>query len=359
MPPKKQANADGSLESRYAQLVARRHIKDDAAQRQVLTALEALSAQLKPRRGLFKKQATRGLYIWGNVGRGKSMLMDLFYDHVPVKKKRRIHFHAFMQEVHMRIHKLRKEKLTDPVAVLAQQLAEETTLLCFDELQANDVADATLLYRLFSGLFEADVMIVSTSNHPPASLYTGGHQRERFAKFITLIEECMQVMALSSPADYRQMQMKSEQRAYFYPLGPDADAFIDHMLKHLAVGAQRVETLAVHGRVTFFALYKDAIGRFTFQELCESALGAADYLALAERLDTLIVTDIPKLAADKRNEAKRFMTLVDALYEHKVKLIATADVAPDQLYPDGDGAFEFKRTASRLAEMQSEKYSGK
>lgn len=354
MPPKKQ---DDSLSARYAQRVADGAIRDDAAQREVLAALEALTL---PKKGLFrKKPAThhQGLYIWGNVGRGKSMLMDLFYEFVQVTPKRRVHFHAFMQEVHARIHKLRQSGAGDPVMLLAQQLAHEAALLCFDELQASDVADATLLYRLFGSLFDAGVMIVSTSNHPPATLYTGGVQRERFAKFIALIEERMQVTPLSSPADYRMMQMKSLEQVWFSPLGPAADAFIQRVIGHLSGdAAPKRETLEVQGRQVRFALYNSAIGRFSFKELCETALGPADYLALAGRLDTVILTDIPLLEPQKRNEAKRFVTLVDALYEHKVKLVASAEAPPEQLYPQGDGAFEFQRTVSRLAEMGSSRY---
>jgi len=359
MSHKKQENAADSLLAHYERLVASGKVKNDAAQREVLAALETLRTQLtKPRSSLFKKQNSplRGLYIWGNVGRGKSMLMDLFFDNTPVEKKCRVHFHAFMQEVYARIHKLRQEKQADPVALLARQLALETSLLCFDELQATDVADATLLYRLFTGLFDANVTIVSTSNHPPATLYTGGVQRERFAKFIALIEEKMQVMPLSSPADYRHMQIKSLHQVYFHPLGKAADLFLEAILKSLNASAPRQSTLSVHGRITQFTLYNDSVGRFSFRELCESALGPADYLAIAKRLDTVILTGIPNLTPEKRNEAKRFVTLIDTLYEHKVKLIATAAAAPAELYEHGDGAFEFKRTVSRLAEMQSEQY---
>jgi len=221
MPPKKQATAANTLPVCYQQLVAQGTIKDDAAQRQVLAALERLSAQLaKPKRGVFsKKPAIAGLYIWGNVGRGKSMLMDLFYQQSPVKTKRRAHFHAFMQEVHGRIHQLRQEGLGDPVMLLAKEIASETTLLCFDELQATDVADASLLFRLFTGLFEAGVTVVSTSNHPPASLYTGGVQRERFGQFIALIEKHMQIAPLSSPADYRLIQQKKLAAGVFFTFG--------------------------------------------------------------------------------------------------------------------------------------------
>jgi cell division protein ZapE len=358
MPAKKQAKTD-TLEAHYERLVAQGIIKNDEAQRGVLAALQELQAGLAARGGFFKKQSVtpHGLYIWGNVGRGKSMLMDLFFKDVPVEKKRRIHFLTFMQETHARIHQLRQKMQSDPVATLAHQMAEETTLLCFDELQANDVADATLLYRLFSGLFDAGVTIVSTSNHPPQTLYTGGVQRERFAKFISLIEERMRVMALSSPDDYRQMQIKSLDKTWFSPLGPSADGFIENTISHLAHNPTPGRgTLAVQGREIPFALYNDNIGRFSFHELCETPLGPADYLAIATRLTTIIITGIPVLTPEKRNEARRFITLIDALYENKVKLIATAAAAPEQLYPEGDGAFEFKRTVSRLVEMQSEKW---
>jgi len=348
-----------TLAAQYERLVADKKIRSDGAQRHVLAALEALETQLGKSKKLFAKKAlaARGLYIWGNVGRGKSMLMDLFFEHVPAHKKRRVHFHAFMQEVHARIHQLRQEGKGDPVALLAQELAAQAGLLCFDELQATDVTDATLLSRLFSGLFEAGVTIVSTSNHPPASLYTGGVQRERFAKFIALIEEHMQVMALSSPDDYRHMQAKSLERVYFYPLGPDADAFVERSVKRLAGDTKSEQaTLSVQSRTTLFTLYGKNIGRFSFHQLCETALGPADYLALAKRLDTIILTGIPELSAEKRNEAKRFVTLVDTLYERKVTLICTAAVPPESIYNQGDGAFEFHRTVSRLAEMQSADY---
>jgi cell division protein ZapE len=355
----------------YDELVESGHISDDVAQRDILAALQALMFQLvrghneKPpfyARWLKKREAAervQGLYIWGNVGRGKSMLMDLFFHNVPDIRKRRVHFHAFMQEVHARIHHLRNDirYSGDPVAVLAGQLAQETTLLCFDELQAADVADATLIYRLFQGLFDSGVTVVSTSNHPPATLYTGGVQRERFAKLIALIEGRMQVMALSSTADYRHMKLKSLHHVYFHPLGGGAEAFINDVLEHICADTTpREDTLSVQGRVTHFMRYNHSIGRFSFAELCESALGPADYLALSKRLDTVILTGIPRLTAEKRNEAKRFITLIDALYEHKVKLICTAEAAPEQLYSEGDGSFEFRRTVSRLAEMQSAHY---
>jgi len=361
------------LALQYDGFVENGTIKDDPAQREVLAVLQLLREQLVSggksngrllSRFIRKQPAntTRGIYIWGNVGRGKSMLMDLFYNSVNIGHKRRVHFHAFMQEVHARIHKLRQNPQAnrsgaDPVIVLAQQIAGETTLLCFDELQATDVADATLLYRLFNQLFEAGVIVVSTSNHPPASLYTGGVQRERFGKFIALIEEHMHVVSLSSPQDYRHLQLKSLQQMYYYPLDAGANPFVTQVIERVCNNTHpKQETITVHGRSLTFTLYDDAIGRFRFAELCETALGPADYLSIARRMDMVILTDIPKLGPEKRNEAKRFVTLIDALYEHKVKLICTAEVAPEALYAEGDGAFEFKRTVSRLAEMQSAKW---
>ncbi len=361
-------NASSTLHARYDTLVHTGAISDDLAQRTVLSALEALDASLgeapKPR-GIMRllrprkaaATAPSSLYIWGNVGRGKSMLMDLFFTHAPVAKKRRVHFHAFMQEVHARIHQIRKDGAGDPVATLARAIAHETSLLCFDELQATDVADATLLFRLFSALFETGVTVVSTSNHPPASLYTGGVQRERFAKFIALVEQRMQVMPLSSPRDYRMTQMRSLRKAYMWPLGTEAEHFIADALSHLCADVTpKEETLMVQGRPLRVRVCDQSVGLFSFRELCEIPLGAADYLAVAQRFDTIVLTRIPKLPPEKRNEAKRFVTLIDALYEHRVKLLTTAACPVQEIYSEGDGAFEFARTVSRLMEMQSEKW---
>ena len=360
------------LIKKYDQLVRSGQIRSDAAQREVLNQLQSLREQMehsskKPSlfARLFSKgqnSNTQGIYMWGGVGRGKSMLMDMFYENINIERKRRVHFHAFMQEVHARIHEFRqnanKNKTTgDPVVLLAQEIIRETSLLCFDELQATDVADATLLHRLFSEFFASGVIIVSTSNHPPASLYTGGVQKERFNKFIALLEEKMLVTPLASTTDYRHAQMKSLKQTYFWPLGKKADAFIYDALEKMNVNTNSTKgTLTIQGRKLEFRLYDQSIGRFRFDDLCAANLGAADYLAIADKLDTLILTGIPKLPPEKRNEAKRFVTLIDALYEHKVKLLATAEVAPKEIYTEGDGAFEFQRTVSRLMEMQSNKW---
>jgi cell division protein ZapE len=361
-----------SLPQLYNEMVNSGEVSENASQREVASLLEALrqdihKAQKNAGIGkLFKKQppahGMRGIYLWGSVGRGKSMLMDMFFRNVDIQHKRRVHFHAFMQEVHARIHVLRNDRKAsasgaDPVVTLAQQLARESQLLCFDELQAPDVTDATLLYRLFQGLLDAGIVIVSTSNRPPETLYTGGVQKERFDKFIALLQGHMQVVHLQSDTDYRMQQLKSLQKVYFYPLGNAADQFIHGILQRLCPGCPpQKDFLSVHGRQVEFIRYNHFTGQFTFDELCAKPLGPADYLAIAHHLGTVILTGIPRLGPEKRNESKRFVTFIDTLYEQKVKLICTAEVAVDQLYTAGDGTFEFQRTISRLVEMQSEAY---
>jgi len=375
MRKKKQATAEANVSpilGAYEVRVASGQILDDAAQRKVIVYLDRTLAALRNANDSFHKFFGLGLppegkiniYLWGHVGRGKSMVMDLFFEAAPIPSKRRVHFHAFMQEVHERLHFFRSsndrgKSGADPVVMLAKAIAKETRLLCFDELQATDVADATLLYRLFEGLFSEGVIIVSTSNHPPVSLYTGGIQRERFNKFIALIKDKMEVISLSSPSDYRYLQLKSLQKVFHVGLGKSGEDFIAEVLEHLNVKeAPSHDMLVVQGRSLSFMLYDDSIGRFTFRELCEQPLGAADYLALSNRLNTLILTGIPALPMEKRNEAKRFVTLVDTLYERKIKLICTSAVPPEKIYEQGDGTFEFARTVSRLIEMQSATYLG-
>jgi cell division protein ZapE len=362
-----------SLPQLYNEMVNSGEVTENTSQRSVTVLLEALRQEIhkthknKPALGkLFKKQPVAhqalGIYLWGSVGRGKSMLMDIFFKNVDIPAKRRVHFHAFMQEVHARIHTLRNDRKSsasgaDPVMMLAQELAKESQLLCFDELQAPDVTDATLLYRLFQSLLDAGVIIVSTSNRPPETLYTGGVQKERFDKFIILLQENMQIVHLQSDTDYRMQQLKSLQKVYFYPLGSAADQFIKGILQRLCPNCPpQKDFLSVHARQVEFVRYNHLTGQFTFDELCAKPLGPADYLTIAHHLGTVILTGIPKLGEEKRNESKRFVTFIDTLYEQKVKLICTAEVAPEQLYTVGDGAFEFQRTVSRLVEMQSEAY---
>lgn len=330
----------------------------------------------KERFGLARRRAEppQGLYIYGGVGRGKSMLMDLFFRGAPLAARRRVHFHAFMQEIHglrarlghgagaaiktkgsMRTVSARSEDL---IAQVAARVAESARLLCFDEFQVLDIADAMILGRLFEALFEAGVVIVATSNRPPRDLYKNGLQRENFLPFIDLIEQKLDILHLDSPTDYRLETMRTMD-VYLTPLGSESESKLKECFARLTHGAEIApETLTVNNRRLIIPMASDDIAYATFADLCEAMLGPADYLAIAGRFDVLCLASIPRLGSDRRNEAKRFVTLVDALYEHKVKLICTADGPPEEIYSVGDGAFEFERTVSRLFEMQSEDYIG-
>ncbi|MBF0392323.1 MAG: AFG1 family ATPase [Alphaproteobacteria bacterium] len=302
----------------------------------------------------YEPQPPQGLYIFGHVGRGKSMLMDLFHESTTVEAKRRVHFHEFMRDVHKELNVLRKAQ-EDPIPRLARRIALESWLLCLDELQIGDIADAMVVGRLFQALFDNGVVIVTTSNRAPDDLYKDGLQRERFLPFIALINQRLDLLELNSERDYR-LGRKLGLRVYHTPMGGhdwDADACFAQM-----TGGQvpQRDALTVHDRRLEVPATADGVARFTFEELCGRALGPSDYLALATHYHTMILTGVPVMGPDMRNEARRFVTLIDALYEHKVTLVCSAAAPPPLLYPEGDGHFEFQRTVSRLIEMQSATY---
>jgi cell division protein ZapE len=300
----------------------------------------------------------RGMYLWGPVGRGKSMLLDLFFETAPVEKKRRVHFHEFMLARHAFLREARQRGAAQDqlIADAAKAVAEDAQLLCFDELQVTDIADAMILGRLFERLFEQDVVIVATSNRAPDDLYKNGLNRQLLLPFIDLIKQRLDVIELAGPYDYRLRQLMAAP-VYYAPLGPAAEEAMQRAWKRLTAGAEAQSmSLDVGGRRLRVARAAAGVAWFGFDELCARPLGAADYLEIAERFHTVLLENIPRLTPSMREEAARFRILIDALYEGKVKLVASADAQPSELYPAGDQSFEFERTASRLMEMRSEAY---
>jgi cell division protein ZapE len=299
----------------------------------------------------------QSLYIFGGVGRGKSMLMALFYDACPIEHKRRVHFNMFMLEVHAFIHYWRKQNNIDAISALAKKIRASALVLCLDEFHVTDIADAMILERLFNKLFESGIIVVITSNRHPNDLYQGGLQREQFLNFTRLLQRESKTIELVAKEDYRLMHLHALEATYYFPLDAHASEFVQQSYNEFTnFAAMQAGVLQVMGRKVILSAVHGDIALTSFDELCVQPLGSADYLEIAREFSTLIMSKIPKLTAEKRNEAKRFMTLIDALYEHKVKLICTAEVPAKELYTEGDGSFEFRRTVSRLIEMQSESY---
>ncbi len=345
------------LES-YRAALADNSLKPDPAQEAAAQKLDGLSGALatyRPRL-FFKKVAPAGLYIWGDVGRGKSMLMDLFFEDAPVSPKRRAHFNAFMMDVHGRIHAARQRGVADPIPAVAKELAAQARLLCFDEFQVTDVADAMILGRLFEQFFALGTVIVATSNVEPDRLYEGGLNRQLFLPFIDAIKARMAVVELNGPTDYR-LQRIAGVKVYMTPLSDAADAAMDQAWARLTLGSKvKALELDVLGRKLLVPQAARGAARFAFAQLCDRPLGAPDYLELARNFHTVLIDHIPLMGENMHNVARRFVVLVDTLYDEGVKLICSAAAAPEGLYPSGINSDAFRRTASRLAEMQSDDY---
>ena len=360
---------------RYEALAQSGGLEPDKNQRALANALDALVGELDERARTSKKSALgwllargntsplRGLYIWGPVGRGKTLLMDLFFDAAPLAAKRRIHFHRFMEEAHARINAFRRKlkageaKGDDPIPPVAAEIASEIRLLCFDEFAVHDIADAMILGRLFAQLFERGVTIVATSNIAPDDLYAGGLNRVLFLPSIALIKKHMTVFHLDAPRDYR-LDASGSERRYVTPLGREADACLDAHFRHLT-GCERgtPRELTVKGRQIVVPDAVDGVARFSFDDLCARPLGAGDYLRVAAAFHTLIVAGIPVLGLGMRNEARRLINLVDTLYDNRIRLIVSAAAEPLALWTgDGSEGLDFARTASRLIEMRSDEY---
>ena len=360
-----------ALRKAYDAAIASGRLRAAPAQARALEALVRLERDLgvagEP--GLFRKaKAVRGVYLYGPVGRGKSMLMDLFYETAPVAKKRRVHFHVFMGQVHRLIGEWRgrdaagrkalfgETKGDDPIVPTASVIAQDARLLCFDEFQVTDIADAMILGRLFEALLAKGVTVTATSNRAPDTLYHNGINRQLFLPFIAMLERHLQVTAVKGPVDYRLDRLRGEQ-VWLDPIGEACQGKFDALWRDLLDGADETGiTLEVLGRKTHLPRAASGLVRSSFVSLCGQALGPQDYLALADQAHTLFLEGIPVMSARHRSEARRFVTLVDALYEARVKLVSLAAAEPESIYPEGEGAFEFERCVSRLQEMRSAAY---
>uniref|UniRef100_A0A3B3HK74 AFG1 like ATPase a n=1 Tax=Oryzias latipes TaxID=8090 RepID=A0A3B3HK74_ORYLA len=393
----------------YSRLIRDGTLRDDQRQRAVLQELEQLQRTLRGysntppsifSRIFTKPKNLRGFYIYGDVGTGKTMVMDLFYSYVETERKRRVHFHGFMLDVHKRIHRLKQSlpkrkagkmaKAYDPIAPVAEEISEEACLLCFDEFQVTDIADAMILKQLFEHLFLNGVVVVATSNRPPEDLYKNGLQRVNFVPFIAVLKKYCQTLRLDSGIDYRKQNRPSAGKLYFLSSEPDVEATLDKMFDELAFRQNditRPRVLNVHNRKVVLSKACGTVADCTFQELCDRPLGASDYLEMSRLFDTIFIRHIPLLSLNQKTQARRLITLVDALYEQKVRVVLLADHPLEELFVHEEGAghddshalmddlglkreeartlsifsgeeerFAFQRTVSRLTEMQSEEY---
>ncbi len=348
-----------TLHDLYSQRIAQDRLKPDSAQLKILNRLEDLRTKLAAtpwqNPNLFskwfgRKSATRGIYIHGSVGRGKTMLMDLFFETVTGWPKRRIHFHAFMQEIHAKRTALKSD---DVIGNIAQTIANTSKLLCLDEMQIVDIADAMIIGRLFDSLQKHGVVIVTTSNVPPEGLYKDGLNRQLFLPFIARLRANLDILALESPNDYRLGRIKSRE-TFITPLGPLSTEKLDRLWHDLTDGdTTEPMEIEVLGRKLHVPKVAHSCARFTFSNLCESPLGPPDFLAISKAFRTVFIDDIPVLKASQPNEAKRFVLMIDTFYDAGTRLAATAAASPEQLYPKGQHGFEFKRVVSRLKEMQA------
>ena len=358
----------GPVGKAYAALVAAGELKPDPDQSRAVQALDRFGHDAAGNGGGFlkklfgKKERQRGVYLWGGVGRGKSMLMDLAFDNIEIERKRRTHFHAFMLDVHQRLREARKSEDGDPVIRVAHDIAEEVKFLAFDEMMVTNSADAMIMSRLFTAMIDEGVAIVTTSNRLPRDLYKDGLNRERFLPCIDLIERTLEVLPLNGPTDYR-LDRIGGMKAWHSPVGDEATAQLRELFFRLtdyppedAAHVPSAELELGGGRTLLVPKSLKGVAVFSFKRLCGEPRGAADYLAVARTYHTVIIVGIPLMGPEMRNEAARFVTLIDALYENKVKLLASAAAEPEDLYPAGDGRFEFERTVSRLNEMQSAEY---
>lgn len=357
--------------SRYDELVAAGELRADPEQKDAARRLAKLRRELtsEAKANFLSKlfgggdEVPRGIYMWGGVGRGKSMLMDLFHEALTIPDKRRVHFHAFMQDVHRMMREWRKAEPGDPIPHVAADIAKDVRCLCFDEMVVNNSADAMIMSRLFRALIvDEGVSVVTTSNRPPKDLYKDGLNREHFLPFIDLIQNRLDVIPLNGPVDYRLDRIGGLD-SWHSPLGDAATAQVREAFFRLTdydpddgAHVPSADLDLGGGRILHVPRSLKGVGVFSFKRLCAEPRGASDYLAIARAYHTVIIVGIPVMGPDERNEAARFVTLIDALYEERVKLFATADAEPDDLYNAGDGSFEFERTVSRLMEMQSDEY---